>query len=126
MTTTTTGTTTWHRIDDAECQRFASSVELIGKRWSSGILLAIEQGASRFTEILASVVGLSDRLLAQRLKELERDGLIERHVVASTPVQVRYVTTDAGSELLASLQPLVGWGQKWGTPGAPGRSRPED
>ena len=124
--TSTSATTTWHRIDDAECQRFASSIELIGKRWSSGILLAIEQGASRFTEILTSVVGLSDRLLAQRLKELESSGLVERRVIPSTPVQVRYLTTDAGSELLASLQPLVGWGQKWGTPAAPGRSRPQD
>ena len=108
--------TTWQHIDDAECLRFASSVELIGKRWSSGILLAVAQGATRFSEITATVIGLSDRLAAQRLKELERDGLIERQVIATTPVQVRYVATERGTDLLASLQPLVGWGQKWGTP----------
>jgi len=120
--------TTWQHIDDAECQRFASSIELIGKRWSSGILLAIAQGATRFSEITATVIGLSDRMLAQRLKELERDGLIERRVLATTPVQVRYILTERGGDLLASLQPLVGWGQKWGTPAypKPGRSESDD
>ncbi|MDO9395893.1 MAG: winged helix-turn-helix transcriptional regulator [Herbiconiux sp.] len=108
--------TSWHHIDDAECRRFQSSVELVGKRWSSGILLAIAQGAHRFSEILAVVTGLSDRLLAQRLKELEASGLLERSVLATTPVQVRYELTPAGSELMASLQPLVTWGRRWGTP----------
>jgi DNA-binding HxlR family transcriptional regulator len=105
-----------HTINDAECQRFTSSIELIGKRWSSGIMLAIERGAERFSEILASVEGLSDRLLAQRLTELEATGMVEREVIASTPVQVRYHLSDRGADLLASLQPLVSWGQRWGTP----------
>jgi DNA-binding HxlR family transcriptional regulator len=108
----------WHHIDDAECRRFQSSVELVGKRWSSGILLALAQGATRFSEILATVTGLSDRLLSQRLKELEGSGLVEREVIASTPVQVRYHLTERGDDLLQSLQPLVSWGQRWGTPTA--------
>jgi DNA-binding HxlR family transcriptional regulator len=116
-------TTTWQYIDDAACMRFASSVELIGKRWSSGILLAIARGATRFSEITATVVGLSDRMLAQRLKELERDALIERHVLATTPVQVRYVITEGGSDLLEALQPLADWVIKYGTPVSGGRAR---
>ncbi|SDZ28094.1 winged helix-turn-helix transcriptional regulator [Herbiconiux ginsengi] len=107
-------TPAWHHIDDAACRRFTASVELVGKRWSSGILLAIGQGATRFSDIVASVVGLSDRLLAQRLKELERAGLVARSVVATTPVQVRYSLTPQGADLLQSLQPLVSWGQRWG------------
>ncbi|MES2169432.1 MAG: helix-turn-helix domain-containing protein [Actinomycetota bacterium] len=103
-------------INDEQCRRFSSSIELIGKRWSSGILLAIVRGAERFSEILVSVEGLSDRLLAQRLKELEATGLVQREVLATTPVQVRYHATERGSDLLASLQPLVTWGQRWGTP----------
>ena len=106
--------TTPHRIDDELCRRFLStSVELVGKRWSSGILLAISQGATRFSEITASVTGLSDRLLAQRAKELEHAGLIRREVIATTPVQVRYSLTDRGRDLLESLQPLAQWGQRW-------------
>jgi DNA-binding HxlR family transcriptional regulator len=108
-----------HLINDDECRRFTSSVELVGKRWSSSILLAIARGASRFTEILAVVPGLSDRLLAQRVKELEATGLLERHVIASTPVQVRYGLTPRGADLIASLQPLVAWGQRWQKPQRP-------
>lgn len=103
-------------INDDECRRFQSSVELVGKRWSSGILLAVARGATRFSDIAASVDGLSDRLLSQRLKELETAGLIERVVVASTPVQVRYSLTPSGDDLIDALQPLVAWGQRWKRP----------
>ncbi|WP_307852425.1 helix-turn-helix domain-containing protein [Glaciihabitans sp. dw_435] len=105
-----------HRINDDECRRFLSSVELVGKRWNSGILLAIARGATRFSEIVAAVDGLSDRLLAQRLKELEASGLLTREVIASIPVQVRYELTPRGADLLGSLQPLVSWGQRWTDP----------
>ena len=105
-----------HLIDDAACRRFLSSVELVGKRWSSAVLLAIARGATRFSEITATVPGLSDRLLAQRLKELESVGLLQREVIATTPVQVRYTLTEAGADLIESLQPLAAWGHRWGTP----------
>ena len=104
------------RISDQECRRFQSSLELVGKRWSSGILLAVAQGATRFTEIVAAVSGLSDRLLAQRVRELQAAGLLERQVIATTPVQVRYHLTDRGADLIRSLQPLVAWGERWGAP----------
>ena len=100
-------------IDDDECRRFTGSVELIGRRWSSSILLAIARGATRFSEITASVPGLSDRLLAQRVRELEGARLLERRVIATTPVQVRYELTDRGRDLLDSLQPIVSWAQRW-------------
>ncbi len=108
----------WPHIDDDECRRFQTSLELVGKRWSSGILMAVAQGATRFSEIIAAVPGLSDRLLSQRMKELEATGLLEREVIPTTPVQVRYHLTARGRDLMHSLQPLVGWGQRWGTPGA--------
>lgn len=101
-------------IKDEECRRFQWAVELIGKRWSSGILLAVWQGASRFSEIVARVDGLSDRMLAQRAKELEASGLLAREVVPTIPVQIRYELTDRGVDLLQSLQPLVDWEQRWG------------
>ncbi|MDQ1564762.1 MAG: hypothetical protein QOI14_1713 [Actinomycetota bacterium] len=100
-------------INDEECHRFQSSVELIGKRWSSGILMAIARGATRFSDIIAAVPGLSDRLLSQRVKELELQGLLERKVIASTPVQVRYQLTARGFDLMKSLQPLVAYGKRW-------------
>ncbi|MCU1407412.1 MAG: transcriptional regulator [Glaciihabitans sp.] len=105
-----------HSINDAECRRFQASVELVGKRWSSGILLAIGRGSTRFSEIVVAVPGLSDRLLAQRLKELETAGMVDRQVLSTTPVQVHYRLSARGGDLLASLQPLVAWGQRWGEP----------
>ena len=104
---------TAHLIDDAECRPFQWAVELIGKRWNSGILLALSQGATRFSEIVARVDGLSDRMLSQRAKELEAAGLIARHVVATTPVQIRYELTARGDDLLVSLQPVLEWEQRW-------------
>jgi DNA-binding HxlR family transcriptional regulator len=100
-------------IREEECHRFSSFIELIGRRWNSAILLAVNLGSTRFSSILASVPGLSDRLLSQRLKELETAKLLSREVVPTTPVQVRYQLTERGTDLMKALQPLVEFGQRW-------------
>jgi DNA-binding HxlR family transcriptional regulator len=96
-------------VDEFDCRRFQGALELVGRRWTGAILLAGLRGARRFGEYRAAVVGISDRLLAQRLKELEMDGLIERTVIPSTPVQIRYALSLDGKELMSVLQPLVDW-----------------
>ncbi|MEV4630010.1 helix-turn-helix domain-containing protein [Micromonospora sp. NPDC049523] len=97
-------------IDDAACRSFQGSLELVGRRWTGAILLAGLRGARRFGEYRASVGGgISDRLLAQRLKELELEGLIRRTVIPSTPVQIRYALSPEGEELMSVLQPLIDW-----------------
>jgi DNA-binding HxlR family transcriptional regulator len=105
----------WELIDDEECRRTADIVERVGRRWNGGILLALARGASRFTEIVARVEGLSDRMLAARLKELEQIGLVDRVVEPTTPVSVRYYLTARGRDLVAALQPLAAYGQRWET-----------
>jgi DNA-binding HxlR family transcriptional regulator len=100
-------------IDDDLCRRLLSATELVGRRWSSGILLAIGRGAHRFSHIRVSVDGLSDRLLAQRLRELAAADLVERRVIPSTPVEIRYELTPRGLELLRALQPLAKWAHTW-------------
>ena len=102
-----------HSIDDAACRHFQYSLETVGKRWSSGILLALTRGATRYSEILGMVTGLSDRLLSQRLKELETAGLVHREVITSIPVQVRYHLTERGTDLMDALQPIAEYGQRW-------------
>lgn len=97
-------------IDGEACDRFQPTLEIVGKRWTGAILLAVAMGAQRFGEILRLVEGLSDRLLSQRLKELEAHGLMVRTVVPTTPVQIRYSLTDSGASLLTVLQPLAKWG----------------
>ncbi|MFD0743482.1 winged helix-turn-helix transcriptional regulator [Phytohabitans flavus] len=96
-------------IDDAGCRSFQGALELVGRRWTGAVLLAGLRGARRFGEYKASVPGISDRLLAQRLRELELDGLITRTVIPSTPVQIRYTLSADGVELMRMLQPLIDW-----------------
>lgn len=99
-------------ITDAGCRSFQDALELVGRRWTGAILLAGLRGARRFGEYRAAVGGISDRLLAQRLRELEADGLIDRAVIPSTPVQIRYALSADGEELMSVLQPLVDWGNR--------------
>jgi len=94
-------------IDDELCRSFLVHVEVIGRKWNSGILLAGVRGARRFSEYRAVVSGISDRLLAQRFRELELEGLITRTVTPTTPVLVQYEPTEYGRELLRTLQPLA-------------------
>jgi DNA-binding HxlR family transcriptional regulator len=107
------------RIDDETCREFQSSIELVGRRWSAAILLALARGAERFGEVQHAVDGISSRLLAVRLKELEDQKLIERTVVPTTPVQIRYTLTTRGRELLTGLVPLIRWRQKWASDETP-------
>ena len=96
-------------LDEEECRRFQISVELAGRKWSAAILMAGARGARRFSEYRALVEGISDRLLAARLKELEQEGLIERDVQPTTPVSISYNLTPSGLQLISLLHPLVTW-----------------
>lgn len=100
-------------IHDSECHTACPTIELVGRRWNSAILLALRNSATRFSQILATVDGLSDRMLALRLKELERAELISRTVEPTTPVSVHYNLTDRGRELVTALQPLIAYGYRW-------------
>lgn len=101
-----------HAIDDAECRLFREAAELAGRKWTAAILLALARGAERFSELVTGIEGISDRLLAARLRELEAQGLVTRTVIPSTPVQIRYGLTDSGAELITILQPLVRWAKR--------------
>ena len=106
-------------IDDEECRRFQQAAELAGRKWTASILMAAYRGARRFGEYRELVAGVSDRMLSVRLRELEGEDLIERTVIPTTPVQIRYTLTQRGQELIQGLQPLVTWGNRWeGTPRA--------
>lgn len=109
---------TAHQIHDDECRLFREAAELAGRKWTAAILLALARGAERFSELHASIEGISDRLLAARLRELESQGLVSRTVVPSTPVQIRYGLTQPGLELITILQPLVRWAKRTGAANA--------
>ena len=104
--------TGFEHIDDDLCRGFLVHVEVIGRKWNSAILLAGVRGARRFSEYREIVTGISDRLLAQRFKELELGGLISRTVTPTTPVLVQYEPTEYGRELLRALEPLAHFAYK--------------
>jgi DNA-binding HxlR family transcriptional regulator len=97
-------------LDEEDCRGFQAAVELVGRRWTGAILLSLDRGARRFGEIARSVDGLSDRLLSQRLKELEAQGIVEREVVPTTPAHSRYTLSMRGVGLMEALHPLAKWG----------------
>ncbi|MDF2047146.1 helix-turn-helix domain-containing protein [Microbacterium sp. Kw_RZR3] len=100
-------------IDDEECRRISDVMEVVGRRWSSGILLALGMGAERFSEIEHRVQGLSGRMLSVRLRELEVAELVARDVRPTTPVTISYRLTERGVELLRSLQPMARYARRW-------------
>lgn len=95
------------------CSRFHHAVELIGGRWTGPILQAVLAGKHRYADIKATVPGLSDTMLTQRLRVLETEGLLERRVVPSSPVRVEYHPTDKGRALAPVLETIAEWAQEW-------------
>ena len=95
------------------CTKYHRAVELIGRRWTGTILRALLSDVSRFSEICEIVPGLSDRMLAERLKELEAEGIVTRTVVPETPVRVEYALTGKGRDLDSVIGAVSGWAERW-------------
>ncbi len=91
------------------CPHFHAAIELIGKRWSGAIIWALSDGPMRFAELKRAIPGLSDRLLSQRLRELESYGLMDRTVEEGQPVKVTYGLTEKGMDLKPAIQALGQW-----------------
>jgi DNA-binding HxlR family transcriptional regulator len=101
----------------AVCPHFHEAIELIGKRWTGAIGCALTARSMRFGELRKAIPGLSDRLLSQRLRELEDEGLVEREVVAGTPVRVTYSLTAIGERLGPAIAELRTWAKQWKSAG---------
>ncbi|WP_028922528.1 winged helix-turn-helix transcriptional regulator [Pseudonocardia acaciae] len=99
--------------DSAFCPRYHKAVEVIGKRWTGVILRAMLLDVTRFADLRAVVPGLSDRLLAERLKELQEEGIVERIVHPETPVRIEYRLTEKGLELHDVVYTLSRWADRW-------------
>jgi DNA-binding HxlR family transcriptional regulator len=95
------------------CTRFHAAIELIGTRWTGAILRAIFTGHHRYAEIKAAIPGVSDTMLAARLRTLESEGLIERQVIPTPSVQVQYRLTEMGQDLAPVIEAVMAWSHKW-------------
>ena len=97
----------------AFCPKFHYAVELIGRRWTGAILRALLAGATRYSDITQAVPGLSDRLLSERLRELETEGIVTRTVIPEMPVRIEYHLTNKGKSLEAVLTSVSEWAETW-------------
>lgn len=98
--------------DDA-CAPFDEAMALLGRRWAGGVVRAMLQGASRFTEIREATPGITDRTLSIRLRDLEDAGILQRRVVGDRPVRTDYRLTDRGHALKPVLDEVEQWARDW-------------
>ena len=95
------------------CPLYHEAVELVGRRWTGAILRVLMDGALRFSEIAQAVPELSDRLLSERMKELESRGMVERRLIPGPPLRVEYELSRMGRELEPALSELQRWANRW-------------
>jgi DNA-binding HxlR family transcriptional regulator len=95
------------------CPYYHEAVELVGRRWTGAILQVLMDGPMRFSEIAQSIPELSDRLLSERMKELEARGMVQRTVISGPPLRVQYELSKMGRELEPALAALGSWARRW-------------
>lgn len=95
------------------CPYLQATFEIIGRRWTGAILRAMLSGLTRFSDLRDTIPDISDRMLSERLKELEADGLVERTVIPATPVRIAYALTPKGNALERILDAALVWADTW-------------
>jgi DNA-binding HxlR family transcriptional regulator len=97
----------------AFCPRYHEAIELIGRRWNGAILRVLLTGCHRFQEIQKAIPGLSDRLLAERLRELESAEVVLRQVIPGPPIRAEYRLSPRGRDLEPVITSVAAWAEKW-------------
>lgn len=97
----------------ALCAKFHRAVELIGSRWTGSVIQLLLHGRMRYAELRAAIPDISDRMLSERLRELETEGIVGRIVVPETPVRVEYELTEKGRALEHALAAVGKWAERW-------------
>jgi DNA-binding HxlR family transcriptional regulator len=106
-----------HSLDpetwDPYCPYYAVAGDMLTRRWAPMVVRALVTGPKRFGEIAAAIPGMTDKLLSQRLKDLEDEGLVGRFVGDGRPARVEYRLTEKGAELGEVLLDINRWALKW-------------
>jgi len=95
------------------CPKFERTFAMLGKRWTGLIIRILMDGGCRFVEIEHAIHGISDRMLVERLKELEQEGIVRRRVFPEMPVRIEYELTEAGQSLAKALDPIQSWADQY-------------
>ncbi len=119
-----------HNEEGLICEHFRRAAEIVGRRWNPQIIAVLLAGPNRFRGIRTAVPGISDRLLSERLKALEAEGILRREVTPETPVRIEYSLTEKGAGLAGAIDDLAEWAERWADgeaeptpPVAPARGR---
>ena len=97
----------------ALCARFHKAIELIGRRWSGAIIQMLFRRPARFAELRGVIPDITDRMLSERLQELEEEGLLVRTVIPETPVRVEYQLSAKGRALEPAMGAIGKWAEHW-------------
>ncbi len=101
------------------CPRFHRASELIGRRWTGAIIFILLKSTCRFAALRAAIPEITDRMLSDRLQELEAERIVERTVIPDSPVRVEYALTKKGRALADAFQAIAEWAHKWDDAPAP-------
>ena len=102
--------------DLALCGRFHRAIELIGRRWTGAIVFLLLRSRCRYATLRDAIPDITDRMLSERLQELEEEGIVERTVVPATPVRVEYALTKKGRALASAIDAMAAWAERWVEP----------
>src|SRR6476659_9593623 len=98
------------------CAQFHRASELIGRRWTGAIIFVLLTARCRFATLRDAIPDITDRMLSERLQELEQEGVIDRTVIPETPVRVEYSLTKKGRALTEAMDAIAEWSEKWSDP----------
>lgn len=98
------------------CPKFETAIGILSKKWTGLIIRVLMEKTSRFRDIREQIPQMSERMLAERLKELEAYGIVTRHVHADIPVRVEYELTEKGRALSPVIESIQSWAEKWVEP----------
>jgi DNA-binding HxlR family transcriptional regulator len=97
----------------ALCSRFHRASELIGRRWTGAIIFVLLGSTCRFATLRDAIPDITDRMLSERLQELEQEGLVERTVLPDTPIRVEYALSKKGKALKPAIEAIADWSHTW-------------
>ena len=97
------------------CSKFHRASELIGRRWTGAIIFVLLKARCRFAALREAIPDITDRMLSERLQELEQEGIVERTVLPEAPVRVEYELTRKGRALATAVDAIAHWADKWVT-----------
>ncbi len=95
------------------CPKYEASIDIIGKKWTGLIIRVLLDGPKRFKDMKEQIPNMSDKMLTDRIKELEALDIIVRNVYPETPVRIEYALTPKGQDLRVVIEAIQNWGERW-------------